>query len=372
VRTTDCVVLAALGEALRAARADGDRRSPLAILAACLGELGGASAAVPAVRPRSLREGRDDWLRRLESARRSASALAGYRVALDDLIGWADRTGRDPFSEEAIVAYLADYASRRSPAAATYYRHFVLVRAFCRWLARRGGGVDPFLDLVPPPKPRQERDWLSCAEFRRLLEAAGRPQRKLPGLAERDRLVLLALVVTGLRRSELCSLRFGDLRLDGDASLLVRHGKGDRPRRQALPPLLAGELATLRERRDAGPDAAVFAGLRGGPLQPTILADIIRRCARRAGLEKHVTAHTLRHTAATWLRQETADARLVAEYLGHVDLSTVSRYAHVTDPSWRALPRQSSGWRAPRVDDLPASSGVRAHARLGRPRSGAG
>lgn len=44
-----------------------------------------------------------------------------------------------------------------------------------------------------------------------------------------------------------------------------------------------------------------------------------------------MTAHTLRHTAATWLRQQTGDARLVAAYLGHSDLSTVSRYAHVAD-----------------------------------------
>jgi site-specific recombinase XerD len=44
-----------------------------------------------------------------------------------------------------------------------------------------------------------------------------------------------------------------------------------------------------------------------------------------------VTAHTLRHTAATWLRQETGDTRLVAEYLGHADLSTVSRYTHVAE-----------------------------------------
>jgi site-specific recombinase XerD len=64
-------------------------------------------------------------------------------------------------------------------------------------------------------------------------------------------------------------------------------------------------------------------------LQPTILAGIVPRGG--AGLEKHVTVHTLRHTAATWLRQETGDARLVAEYLGHADLSTVSRYAHVAE-----------------------------------------
>ncbi len=73
----------------------------------------------------------------------------------------------------------------------------------------------------------------------------------------------------------------------------------------------------------------MFCGLAGRRLQETILADIIRRAAKRAGIEKHVTAHTLRHTAATWLRQEVGDTRLVAEYLGHADLSTVARYAHV-------------------------------------------
>jgi site-specific recombinase XerD len=49
-----------------------------------------------------------------------------------------------------------------------------------------------------------------------------------------------------------------------------------------------------------------------------------------------VTRHTLRHTAATWLRQATGDARLVAEYLGHAALSTVSRYAHVAEPELQA------------------------------------
>ncbi len=152
------------------------------------------------------------------------------------------------------------------------------------------------------------------------------------GLAERDRLVLLALVTTGLRRSELIALDWADLELDGSRpSLLVRAGKGGRPRRQPLPAQLARELAQLRRSLGAAGEEPVFCGLAGGRLQSTILANLIRRAADRAGLDKHVTAHTLRHTAATWLRQATGDARLVAAYLGHADLSTVSRYAHVAD-----------------------------------------
>jgi len=147
---------------------------------------------------------------------------------------------------------------------------------------------------------------------------------------ERDRLVLLTLAMTGLRRSELLALNWGDLELDGQRpSLLVRRGKGGKPRRQPLPDQLVAALSRWRSEHPSGPADPVFCGLAGGRLQPTILAGIISRASTRAGLSKHVTAHTPRHTAATWLRQATGDTRLVAEYLGHADLSTVSRYAHV-------------------------------------------
>lgn len=282
--------------------------------------------------PPELRQARHDWLRRLQTARRSESAITAYRIAIDDLLEWSDGHGRNVFEEQAIVDYLAAYEARARPAPATYYRRFGLLRCFFRWLSRRSGLPDPFLELQPPPKPQQEADWLTESEFRRLLAAAEHPPRRRRGLAERDRLVLLTLVQTGLRRSELIALDWADLELAGPRpTLLVRRGKGGKPRRQPLAPALAHDLALLRSDRDAAADAPVFCGLEGKRLQPTILAGIIRRAAERAALEKRVTAHTLRHTAATWLRQQTGDARLVAAYLGHADLSTVSRYAHVAE-----------------------------------------
>src|SRR6266511_334076 len=325
----DRATLAALEAALADARAAADDRPALVVLASRLGELG-----TPPVRPPagglSLREARDDWLRRLEAQQKSESAIVAYRVAIDDLLEWLEANGRNVREEATIVDYLRSYQQRAGPAQATYYRRFLLLRKFLRWVSQREGVRDPFVDLEPPPKPRQERDWLTKEEFRRLLDAAGHPERNLPGLAERDRLVLLALVTTGLRRSELCALEWRDLDLDGRRrSLLVRNGKGGKSRRQPVPARLANELLKHRDARQPAPTDAVFCGLAGGRLQETILADIIRRAAKRAGIEKHVTAHTLRHTAATWLRQELGDTRLVAEYLGHADLSTVARYAHV-------------------------------------------
>jgi len=267
-----------------------------------------------------------------QTARRSSSALTAYRIAIDDLLRWSSENRRDVFEEATIVDYLAAYQRRADPAPATYYRRFGLLRRFLQWVSRRNGLPDPFVELQGPPKPQQEADWLTEAEFERLLDAAVHPPRRRDGLAERDRLVLLTLVQTGLRRTELIALDWGDLELDGNRpSLLVRCGKGGKPRRQPLARALADELSALRARRQAPAEAPVFCGLEGSRLQPTILASIIHRAATRAALEKSVTAHTLRHTAATWLRQQTGDARLVASYLGHSDLSTVSRYAHVAD-----------------------------------------
>jgi site-specific recombinase XerD len=280
--------------------------------------------------PLELRQARDDWLRRLQTTRRSGSAITAYRISIDDLLDWSDERSQSVFEERTIVDYLAAYQERARPAPATYYRRFGLLRCFFRWLSRRSGLPDPFLELESPRKPQQEADWLTESEFARLLAAAEHPPRRRRGLAERDRLVLLTLVQTGLRRSELIALDWADLELAGARpTLLVRRGKGGKPRRQPLAPTLARELARLQAERKAAADAPVFCGLEGKRLQPTILAAIIRRAAERAGLEKRVTAHTLRHSAATWLRQESGDARLVAAYLGHSDLSTVSRYAHV-------------------------------------------
>ncbi|MEZ5098993.1 MAG: tyrosine-type recombinase/integrase [Thermoleophilia bacterium] len=325
----DVLLLARLAQALLQARAVADERPPLVVLAPLFqpaehrtAEPSSSAAAL------SLRTARDDWLRRLQTSCRSESSYVGYRVAIDDLLAWAAEHGRDVFEEQAIVDHLADYRAARAPAPATYYRRFLLLRRFLRWVARRAGVPDPFAELEAPPKPRQERDWLTREEFARLLAAAARPERNLPGLAERDVLALRLLVTTGLRRSELCALTWRDVDLDNRPTLLVRQGKGGKPRRQPLPPALAAELRALRADRGASAGDPVVCGLAGGRLQPAILAEIVRRAARRAGLEKRVTAHTLRHTAATWLRQELGDAASSRVPQG-TQTSRPSRYAHV-------------------------------------------
>ena len=329
---SDVLTIGVLESALMRAREENDQRAALEILAASIAELG-VRAAQTVANEVTTRD-RDAWLRRLASMGRSKSTISAYRLAIDDLRSWAARTGRadELFEESGIVDYLDEYRRRCAPAPATYHRRFLLLRCFMQWLSRRTGIADPFLDLQAPAKARKERDWLSYEEFSSILACAAKPTRRRSGLAERDRLVLLALVLTGLRRSELIDVRWRDLDTSPSCpSLLVKRGKGAKPRRQPLPAQLVQELEARRRTTTPSPDDYVFCGLQGGKLSATALTRLLNRCARPAGLSKHVTAHTLRHTAATWLRQATGDVRLVAEYLGHTDISTVSLYAHVAE-----------------------------------------
>ena len=358
----DRLALGTLQAALSEARHADDGRPALEVLAGSLLELG--VRATPSARSgRLIARDREAWLRRLQSAQRSESTVNAYRIAIDELLAWAAREARtgELFDEQAIVDHLDDYRQRLGPAPATYHRRFLLLRHFMRWVSHRNGAPDPFLELQAPPKTRQESDWLTREEFAALLDAAEHPARRRSGLVERDQLVLLTLAMTGLRRSELIALDWRDVTLDGPRpSLLVRQGKGGRPRRQPLPAELARRLSRWRAQREASASDPVFCGLGGARLQPTILAGIIHRTATRAGIDKHVTAHTLRHTAATWLRQATGDTRLVAEYLGHADLSTVARYAHVAEEELHAAARVLA------EDDGPRSLPRAARRALGR------
>ena len=103
----------------------------------------------------------------------------------------------------------------------------------------------------------------------------------------------MALVLTRLRRAELMAVQWRDVNLEDErSSLLVRRGKGGKPRRQPLPSQLVAEPERWRRERDPSPTDPVFCGLAGRRLQANILTDVIRRTATGAGLTKHVTAHT--------------------------------------------------------------------------------
>jgi integrase/recombinase XerC len=162
-------------------------------------------------------------------------------------------------------------------------------------------------------------------------------------LAIRDRAVLELLYATGIRVSELCSLNRADV--DHARQVVRVFGKGAKeravpfghPARRALDAWLRLGRPELvnRSSRDA-----LFLGVKGGRLQPTVVRRIVGNAARAAGLP-HTSPHDLRHSAATHLLDGGADLRAVQELLGHSSLASTQIYTHVSTERLRAAFNQA-------------------------------
>ena len=149
----------------------------------------------------------------------------------------------------------------------------------------------------------------------------------------RNRVVLEVLAYAGLRVSEVVALRGGDIAWDS-RMLEVRGGKGGKDR---VVPLRQGTVGWLtawqacRVNRGLTGTATFFCTLKGGPLSVRYLQQMVKRMAKRAGLEQaaSVTPHTLRHTYATGLLDDGFNIREVQLLLGHSSVATTQIYTHV-------------------------------------------
>jgi integrase/recombinase XerD len=162
----------------------------------------------------------------------------------------------------------------------------------------------------------------------RLLE---QPDTSLP-LGVRDRAILELLYSCGLRVSELCALRLADL-FRTEELLRVR-GKGSKERLVPIgKPALQWLERYLQEVRPllARPQSRdiLFLNARGGQLSRMSVWKLVRHAAERAGIERRIHPHTLRHSFATHLLEGGADLRAVQEMLGHASITTTQIYTHV-------------------------------------------
>jgi len=150
---------------------------------------------------------------------------------------------------------------------------------------------------------------------------------------ERNQTMLRLMLNTGLRLAEVTALKWRDLDLT-TGKLMVRQGKGHKDRTLWVAEADIDRLRSLRERqaKEAGKCEHVFTTLAGKPLGHRYVQRMVARYARKAGIEKAITPHTLRHSFATDLYRQTSKIRLVQKVLGHSDLSTTMIYTHIHDP----------------------------------------
>ena len=223
---------------------------------------------------------------------------------------------------------------------ASIRRNVSALRTYFRFLLADGVVVrDPTERLETPKRWRTLPDVLTQAEVDRLLAS---PSLDDP-LYFRDRALLELAYGAGLRVSEWISLAVRDVMLE--EGLIRIFGKGSKERlvpigRQAIG-ATAVYLRELRPRLErGGGKGVVFLNARGEPLTRMGAWKILRRYVERAGIEKHVTPHTLRHSFATHLLEGGADLRAVQEMPGHADISTTQIYTHVDREYLRQVHRQ--------------------------------
>ena len=212
---------------------------------------------------------------------------------------------------------------------ASIRRNVSAVRSYFRFLLGDGVVVrDPSERLETPKRWRELPDVLTVDEVQRLIAAPTLDDT----MVFRDRALLELAYGAGLRVSEWITLGVRDLQLE--EGLVRVFGKGSKERLVPIGRSAIGAVAIyLREQRpklEKGEGKGIlFLNARGRPLTRMGAWKILRGYVERAGITKHVSPHTLRHSFATHLLEGGADLRAVQEMLGHVDIATTQIYTHV-------------------------------------------
>ncbi|MGH8647219.1 MAG: site-specific tyrosine recombinase XerD [Gammaproteobacteria bacterium] len=258
----------------------------------------------------------------------SDQTLASYRSDLQGLCRWLTAQGRTllEVSSDELVRFLESYthASVRTTA-----RRLSSVRGLCRYLVReRLLNEDPSAHIGSPRVGRALPKYLTESEVESLLAAPDAGEQA--GL--RDRTMLEVLYATGLRVSELVALT--TLRVNLRQGVVRVTGKGGKER--LVPMGEEGIAWVTRYSREARPlfvqrtnTDLLFPSRRGGAMSRQAFWHLIKRYARKAGLAKTISPHTLRHAFATHLLDHGADLRVVQLLLGHRDISTTQIYTHI-------------------------------------------
>jgi integrase/recombinase XerD len=271
----------------------------------------------------------------------SKQTLAAYRRDLSLYAQWLAARHDKPLNatrEADLLAYMSErHAATR---ATTANRRLSVFKRYCRWALREKLiDADPTLKLQAARQALRVPKTLSEAQVEALLAA---PEVSTP-LGLRDRTMIELMYASGLRVSELVSLKTVYVSLDEGALRVT--GKGSKERMVPfgaeahgwLRRYLAEARGVILKRQTSD---ALFVTARGGAMTRQMFWKLIKQHARSAGIDAPLSPHTLRHAFATHLLNHGADLRAVQMLLGHADISTTTIYTHVARERLRVLHAQ--------------------------------
>lgn len=279
--------------------------------------------------------------RLIQQRRVSPNTIASYRDTFRLLLGFAQqRTGKTPsrldladLDAPVIGAFLDHLEHQRHNTVRTRNARLVAVHSLFRYAALREPAHAALIARVLAiPQKKFERavvTYLTLDEIEAVLASVDQTN----WIGRRDHALLLVMVQTGLRVSELTGLRCQDITLAKPPHLRCT-GKG---RKQRCTPLTAQTVAVLHtwtRERDGAPDAPLFPSRRGTPLSTDAIEALVDKYAAAAGRRcpslaaKTVTPHTLRHSCAMQLLGSKVDSSVIALWLGHESTQSTQMYIH--------------------------------------------
>lgn len=287
-----------------------------------------------------------DFIEHLEVERgRSQKTAENYYLYLQRLIEFAGDEPITTLNAELVRKWrlwLNRYQSANGETLSTLTQsyHLIALRSFLGYCSKRG--IDTLTpEKIELPKVRKKQvSFLSAEEVGRLIQAVDTQS----DVGVRDRAIIELLFSSGLRVSELVNLNRDHINLNrGEFSV---RGKGQKDRPVFISPEASEWLGEyLKTRRDSYHPLFIRytgsppADARGDDMRLTArtIQRIVSKYARIAGITKHVSPHSLRHSFATDLLMNGADLRSVQSMLGHSNIATTQIYTHVTDPHLKEI-----------------------------------
>jgi integrase/recombinase XerD len=272
----------------------------------------------------------------------SPAYQSSVQQSLDALAKWMAKRGISHPNELGVDELTAFLSARRKQGLSASSQRILVVhlKIFFRFLVTRNHlAHDPAEPLLAPKAPARLPDTLSADQLGKLLSSID-PAKPL---GKRDLAMLELFYSSGLRLSELCNARLEAF--DIEEALLRITGKGNKTRlvpvgaqaMKAIAAYLSSERPTLV--KTGKTSSHLFLSVRGGPLSPDRVRQIVKQRAAQADLPSKIYPHLLRHSFATHLLEGGADLRVIQELLGHADISTTQIYTHLDQKHLEATHR---------------------------------
>jgi integrase/recombinase XerD len=265
----------------------------------------------------------------------SKNTLSAYRSDLKIFSKWLNNNSLIDVDKKQIQDYFS-YRKDSNISASTQSRMLTCLHSFYQFLSdKKNLKIDPTEQLDYPKLEKKLPIFLNVQEVERLLEAPN--SKSLFG--QRDRAMLELLYSCGLRVSELINLSYHNINLKDE--FIRIHGKGNKERllpmgEIAIDYLTKYELNSRPALLKNGQSDSYFLSNRGRAMSRQNFFYIIKDYASKAGIDKPLSPHSLRHAFATHLVQKGADLRSVQLMLGHSDISSTQLYTHIQNAQLKA------------------------------------